>query len=403
MLFSRTKQSLQNLQRQRSLTLGEMYAVMQDVMQDIQDETGTSPAELQPDDSALLKWRTIAHVLLRSRIDDSAEKLNEKQQQRLQALQSDLDARYADSAGAEEQLKQDAEKIDALNREIDRLQTLSRKKEQQNAKLTDLLQKEAGLRRSLEEIPELNEKQLNARIAELEQQKVERESANQKMEALSAKIKALEQEAARRQEELEELLRKQADAEAECDAQKKQYQEHETAISDLTRETEQIKKDCAGAETELAEKQKACEEIKRQLADISGSASEQQQQLNALQEEYDLLTGENGGIEAALTQKQRCVEEAKAKQDALKQSAKEAAEQLRTLTDENEKLESDRKILMQDKLPAAKQAKQQSEEAFAAAEKLLRELTGETESLTAAEAEMQEKVQNAQAANDAAR
>lgn len=402
MLFARTKQSLLNLQRERTLTLGEMYAVMQDIMQDIQDETGTNPADLEADDTALQKWRTVAHVLLQTAVTDSASQMTDRQRARMEALQNELEARHAETADAEAALAEGEQQIAALNKELDALEDLVRQKEEQTAGLTALRKKEEALHRALDNLSVVDPEQLAAQIEALEQEKQTREAAVRRTESLQQELHALQDEAADQQAEAEQLLHEKQEVLSRIAAQKQEKAEREAELAAVQEEAGSVSEAIAAAEQTLQEHTDACAALKQKLSEVSGAAHARQEQMEALQAEYDMLTGENGGIEAALAQKHQLIDDAKAKQDQLKQYLSEAASELESADAETEQLMKEKQETEQ-KRQSLKETLDTVKTELDTAAAELSEMNAQTEEFSASLDEMRQKKQDAQAAHDAAK
>ena len=311
MIFSRTKQSLQNLQRQSSLTLGEMFAVMQDVMQDIQDETGSGPAQLPPDDTALQKWRTVAHALLRMPMEDAAVQLSEKQQQRMQMLQKELSERHAGTAEMQTELEQGAAELERLNAEAAALQKLKQQREMQAADLEDARREVESLQKSLDAMPETDADALMKQRAVIEQELQSRKQ---------------------QQAELESLRTQAAEMQAEADAARAARDSAESALNDLhgqlqslNEETERLRQTHAEIEdAQLPAAQHALTDAQHALASKNAELEQLQAKTAALTEAAD----ETGGRLAELCERcseiQAAIEKQKAEEAAAEQARADA-------------------------------------------------------------------------------
>ena len=321
MIFSRTKESLQNLQKQERLSVGEMLAVMQDLMQDIQDETGSSPAQLPADDTALQKWRTLAHVLVRIPLDDAVQQTSEKQKQRIQTLQNELAARHAKTAETASELEQGAAEIEKLNSELESLNHLKSQTEAQNAAIRPLRDRVAALRNELEQLPDPDEKLLSETAAALEQQKAKR----------------LEQSAVlqRMQEQLAAEKRSVESAVAEHSAAENTQNALRAQIAALKNETAQMQEEKTKLNADAERLRNECELLKEiQIPEARSKAEKANADCIALRESLTAL--EEKAAAAQTAQK-----DAQAEHDAAKADCEGLLAKLDALCTETNALRSD--------------------------------------------------------------
>lgn len=372
MRFDKTVGDIQMLQQNPSHKVGwsEALDLMLNILLDIRTETNRELKDLDVNDEAVTKWRSVATAMLSVPMEAAAQGMAERSRTRLEALRERLAEEAAAVSNTEQQTAQCRLEEQRLHKQLDDNKEKYKQLELLQQTVEELRHQISALERDISEIQDVNEDELKAAVERLRLKKEEKKKQSDTYEDYVKRLQATAEQCVQLEESIAEEREKLRLADEELQKSREELnsveaerREKDSRKIQLDSECERLRQDMLAVDADIRDRQRDIEACNNKIVEknielnkqkgllLSAQSSrdnvekqtriarEKKEELEneaaQLKRELDEVSGQIADLELQNPQLRASLDDRK---EALSQKIKNKDEELQRLTQEVNKL-----------------------------------------------------------------
>lgn len=372
MRFDKTVGDIQMLQQNPSHKVGwsEALDLMLNILLDIRTETNRELKDLDVNDEAVTKWRSVATAMLSVPMEAAAQGMAERSRTRLEALRERLAEEAAAVSNTEQQTAQCRLEEQRLHKQLDDNKEKYKQLELLQQTVEELRHQISALERDISEIQDVNEDELKAAVERLRLKKEEKKKQSDTYEDYVKRLQATAEQCVQLEESIAEEREKLRLADEELQKSREELnsveaerREKDSRKIQLDSECERLRQDMLAVDADIRDRQRDIEACNNKIVEknielnkqkgllLSAQSSrdnvekqtriarEQKEELEneaaQLKRELDEVSGQIADLESQNPELKASLDDSK---ETLSQKIKNKDEELQRLTQEVNKL-----------------------------------------------------------------
>lgn len=372
MRFDKTVGDIQMLQQNPNHKVGwsEALDLMLNILLDIRTETNRELKDLDVNDEAVTKWRSVATAMLSVPMEAAAQGMAERSRTRLEALRERLAEEAAAVSNTEQQTAQCRLEEQRLHKQLDDNKEKYKQLELLQQTVEEMRHQISALERDISEIQDVNEDELKAAVERLRLKKEEKKKQSDTYEDYVKRLQATAEQCVQLEESIAEEREKLRLADEELQKSREELnsveaerREKDSRKTQLDSECERLRQDMLAVDADIRDRQRdieACnnkiveknielnkqkglllsaqssrDNVEKQTCIAREKKEELENEAAQLKRELDEVSGQIADLELQNPQLRASLDDRK---EALSQKIKNKDEELQRLTQEVNKL-----------------------------------------------------------------
>lgn len=296
MRFDKTVGDIQMLQQNPNHKVGwsEALDLMLNILLDIRTETNRELKDLDVNDEAVTKWRSVATAMLSVPMEAAAQGMAERSRTRLEALRERLAEEAAAVSDTEQQTAQCRLEEQRLHKQLDDNKEKYKQLELLQQTVEELRHQISALERDISEIQDVNEDELKAAVERLRLKKEEKKKQSDTYEDYVKRLQATAEQCVQLEESIAEEREKLRLADEELQKSREELnsveaerREKDSRKTQLDSECERLRQDMLAVDADIRDRQKDIEACNNKIVEKNIELNKQKGLLLSAQSSRD--------------------------------------------------------------------------------------------------------------------
>lgn len=296
MRFDKTVGDIQMLQQNPNHKVGwsEALDLMLNILLDIRTETNRELKDLDVNDEAVAKWRSVATAMLSVPMEAAAQGMAERSRTRLEALRERLAEEAAAVSDTEQQTAQCRLEEQQLHKQLEDNEEKYKQLEQLQQTVEQLRHQISALERDISEIQDVNEDELKAAVERLRLKKEEKKKQSDTYEDYVKRLQSAAEECVQLEESIAEEREKLRLADEELQKSREELngveaerREKDIRKTQLDSECERLRQDMLAVDADIRDRQKDIEACNNEIVEKNIELNKQKGLLVSAQSSRD--------------------------------------------------------------------------------------------------------------------
>ena len=296
MRFDKTVGDIQMLQQNPNHKVGwsEALDLMLNILLDIRTETNRELKDLDVNDEAVTKWRSVATAMLSVPMEAAAQGMAERSRTRLEALRERLAEEAAAVSDTEQQTAQCRLEEQRLHKQLDDNKEKYKQLELLQQTVEEMRHQISALERDISEIQDVNEDELKAAVERLRLKKEEKKKQSDTYEDYVKRLQAAAEQCVQLEESIAEEREKLRLADEELQKSREELnsveaerREKDSRKTQLDSECERLRQDMLAVDAVIRDRQRDIEACNNKIVEKNIELNKQKGLLLSAQSSRD--------------------------------------------------------------------------------------------------------------------